>query len=317
MKLSIIVPVYYNEMNLEDLYEKLSNVVFPKLEDYELIFVDDGSKDSSYKKMKELQNKYPKIKLIKLVKNYGSFVAILAGLSNCSGDCACAISADLQDPPEIILQMLEKLKGDVTTVLAVRKDREESFVQKFLSNTYYKLMNKFALSNMPKGGFDCFMINRKIIDYITDMKEKNTSLTGQVLWCSEKIERIYYVRKKREKGKSRWTLSKKIKYFIDSFVSFSYFPIRFMTFLGILFFTLSIISTIIFVLLKLNNIILVPGWTTLVVLILFTSGLQMFMTGILGEYLWRAYDEVRKRPVYLIEKIETCEKSKIGEKNEN
>ncbi len=308
MKLSIIVPVYYNELNLDDLYEKLSDVVFPKLDDYELIFVDDGSKDKSYEKMESLKQKYPKIKLVKLVKNYGSFVAILAGLSNCDGDCACAISADLQDPPEIILQMLEKLKGDVTTVLAVRKDREESLFQKAFSNTYYKLMRKFALSNMPKGGFDCFMINRDIIDHIIEMNEKNTSLTGQVLWCSEKIEKIYYVRKKREKGKSRWTLAKKVKYFIDSFVAFSYFPIRFMTFSGILFFLLSIISAIVFVILKLNNQIDVPGWTTLVILILFTSGLQMCMTGVLGEYLWRAYDEVRKRPVYLIERIEEYEK---------
>ena len=308
MKLSIIVPVYYNELNLDDLYEKLSDVVFPKLDDYELIFVDDGSKDKSYEKMESLKQKYPKIKLIKLVKNYGSFVAILAGLSNCDGDCACAISADLQDPPEIILQMLEKLKGDVTTVLAVRKDREESLFQKAFSNTYYKLMRKFALSNMPKGGFDCFMINRDIIDHIIEMNEKNTSLTGQVLWCSEKIEKIYYVRKKREKAKSRWTLAKKVKYFIDSFVAFSYFPIRFMTFSGILFFLLSIISAIVFVILKLNNQIDVPGWTTLVILILFTSGLQMCMTGVLGEYLWRAYDEVRKRPVYLIERIEEYEK---------
>ena len=308
MKLSIIVPVYYNELNLDDLYEKLSDVVFPKLDDYELIFVDDGSKDKSYEKMESLKQKYPKIKLVKLVKNYGSFVAILAGLSNCDGDCACAISADLQDPPEIILQMLEKLKGDVTTVLAVRKDREESLFQKAFSNTYYKLMRKFALSNMPKGGFDCFMINRDIIDHIIEMNEKNTSLTGQVLWCSEKIEKIYYERKKREKGKSRWTLAKKVKYFIDSFVAFSYFPIRFMTFSGILFFLLSIISAIVFVILKLNNQIDVPGWTTLVILILFTSGLQMCMTGVLGEYLWRAYDEVRKRPVYLIERIEEYEK---------
>lgn len=303
MKLSIIVPVYYNEMNLEDLYEKLSSIVFPKLEDYELIFVDDGSKDSSYKKMLKLYNKYPNIKLVKLVKNYGSFVAILAGLSNCTGDCACAISADLQDPPEIILQMLDKLKGDITTVLAVRKDREESFMQKFFSNTYYKMMKKFALSNMPEGGFDCFLINRKVIDYIINMQEKNTSLTGQVLWCSEKIEKIYYVRKKREKGKSRWTLAKKMKYFIDSFVAFSYFPVRFMSGLGILFFILSIIFTIMFIILKLNNYISVPGWTTLVILILFTSGLQMFMSGILGEYLWRAYDEIRKRPLYLVESI--------------
>lgn len=126
---------------------------------------------------------------------------------------------------------------------------------------------------------------------------------GQVLWCSEKIEKIYYVRKKREKGKSRWTLSKKIKYFIDSFVAFSYFPIRFMTTLGILFSILAFLGSIFFIVLKLARMIDVPGWTSIILLILLTSGIQMSMTGILGEYLWRAYDEVRSRPIYLVEKI--------------
>jgi len=302
MKLSIIVPVYYNEMNLDDLYENLSANLLPKLNEYEIIFVDDGSKDDSYKKLEELYNKYPNIKIIKLVKNYGSFVAILAGLKVCTGDCACYLSADLQDPPEIILQMMDKLKEDTTTVIAVRQDREESFGQKLFSNTYYKLMNKFALSNMPKGGFDVFLINRKIIDEIIKMEEKNTSLTGQILWCSNNIEKIYYTRKKREKGKSRWTLSKKIKYFIDSFVAFSYFPVRFMTTLGLVFSIISFIVGIAFIYLKIANLISVPGWTSLAILILFTSGIQMCMIGIIGEYLWRAYDEVRKRPLYLIEK---------------
>lgn len=304
MKLSIIVPVYYNEMNLEDLYENLSSNLLPKLEDYELIFVDDGSKDKSYEVLKKLHDKYKKIKIIKLVKNYGSFVAILAGLKESTGDCACYLSADLQDPPEIILEMMEKLKGDVTTVLAVRQDREESISQKMFSNTYYSLMRKFALSNMPKGGFDVFLINRKLINEIVKMEEKNTSLTGQILWCSEKIEKVYYTRKKREKGKSRWTLNKKIKYFIDSFVAFSYFPIRFMTALGMIFSIISFIVGIVFVCFKFANLIDVPGWTSLAILILFTSGLQMCMIGIIGEYLWRAYDELRKRPLYLIETIE-------------
>lgn len=303
MKLSIIVPVYYNEMNLDDLYENLSTNLLPKLDDYEIIFVDDGSKDSSYKKLEELYSKYPNIKLIKLVKNYGSFVAILAGLKECTGDCACYLSADLQDPPEIMLEMMDKLKEDVTTVIAVRQDREESFGQKLFANTYYKLMSKFALSNMPKGGFDVFLINRKIIDEIVKMEEKNTSLTGQILWCSNNIEKIYYTRKKREKGKSRWTLSKKLKYFIDSFVAFSYFPVRFMTTLGLLFSVLSFIAGIVLIYLKLTNLIDVPGWTSLAILILFTSGIQMCMIGIIGEYLWRAYDEIRKRPLYLVEKI--------------
>ena len=300
-KLSIIVPVYYNELNLPDFYPKLKEVLNDGNLEYEIIFVDDGSGDNSYIKLLELREKDKNIKIIKLSRNYGSHTAILAGMANISGDCVTMLSADLQDPPEIILQMYEKWLSGSKTVLAVRKDREESFLQKFFSNTYYKLMKKYALKNMPDGGFDCFLIDKLVARNVVEMKEKNTTIMGQVLWCGFKPEKIYYVRREREKGKSRWTLSKKIKLFVDSFLSFSYVPIRFMSGIGFLFSFLGIIGIMYVLINKIINNISMQGWASIMVLILLVSGIQMCMIAVIGEYVWRNLDESKKRPIYIIE----------------
>ncbi|MBQ6461085.1 glycosyltransferase family 2 protein [Candidatus Saccharibacteria bacterium] len=301
-KLSIIVPVYYNEQNLDDLYASLNEIIFKKLDmDYELIMVDDGSGDNSYELMKKIRNNDKRVKLVKLARNFGSHVALLAGLSHATGDCITCISADLQDPPENILEMLAKWKAGTKVVLAVRKDREESLFQKFFSNTYYRLMRRYALKDMPKGGFDSFLIDKKVASIICEMEEKNTSIMGQILWCGFKHEMIYYVRRKREKGKSRWTLSKKIKLFIDSFVSFSYVPIRFASIVGILAFVVSLVWIVVIVCTKLFVGIDTDGWTTLMAVLLLSSGLILSTLGIIGEYLWRIFDAVRNRPIYIIE----------------
>jgi glycosyltransferase involved in cell wall biosynthesis len=308
--LSIIIPVYYNEQNIPFLFEKLSEEILSNPNyDYELIFVDDGSGDNSYGELLKLQKQHSKVKIIKLSRNFGSHTAILAGLTNATGDCATIISADLQDPPEIINRMFEKWMEGNKVVLAVREDREESYTQKLFSNTYYKLMKRYALPNMPEGGFDCFLIDRKIVDILKSMEEKNTTLMGQILWAGFKTEKIYYVRKEREIGKSRWTLAKKIKLFIDSFLAFSYAPIRFMSFIGVIMSLLSFISGAYLIVNKLVNGVNVQGWTSLMVLFLFVAGIQMIMLGIIGEYLWRNMDESRKRPVFIIDE-------KVGFDNE-
>ncbi len=302
IKLSIVIPVYFNEGNINHLYEKLKETIFDNTSfDYELIFVDDGSKDNSYNELKKLREKNDKIKLIKLSRNFGSHTAILAGLSNASGDCATVISADLQDPPTIILDMLEKYCEGNKVVLAVRGDREESFSQKFFSNTYYKMMKKFALSNMPEGGFDCFLIDKIVIEVITSIKEKNSSLMGQILWCGFKTEKIYYVRKEREVGKSRWTLAKKVKLFVDSFMAFSYIPIRAMSSLGFLVSSIGFLYGLYIFINKIFKDIPIEGWTSLMIVILLLSGIQMILLGVIGEYLWRSFDESRKRPTFIIE----------------
>jgi bactoprenol glucosyl transferase; cps-53 (kple1) prophage len=268
---------------------------------YEVIFVDDGSQDNSYLELLKIRKKDNNIKILKLSRNYGSHTAILAGMSHIKGDCVTVLSADLQDPPEIIERMFEKWLEGNKVVLAVRESREEPFLQTFISNTYYKLMQRFALKNMPKGGFDCFLIDKQVCKKVAEMKEKNTSIMGQILWCGFKTEKIYYTRREREEGKSRWTLSKKIKLFVDSFLSFSYFPIRFMSFLGFLFSIFGFFGIVYLLLNKLLNNVSIQGWTSTIVVVLFVSGVQMLIISVIGEYIWRILDEVKGRPVYIIE----------------
>lgn len=300
-KLSIIVPVYYNENNLLPLYEDLKDKVLNKLKDYEIVMVDDGSGDSSWDKMKELQRLDSRIHLIKLSRNFGSHAAILAGLARASGDCAVIKAADLQEPSEILLEMFEEWKKGNNVVLAVREGREESVFQKAFSNLYYWLVRKLALPNMPRTGFDIFLIDRKVIEVLKLMDEKNSAITLQVLWSGFKTSTIKYVRKKREIGKSRWTLRKKIKLVVDSIVSFSYVPIRFMAVIGVLFFIGSIIWGGIVFVSKLVGNIQTPGYTTSLIFQLFSSGLIMFTLGLLGEYMWRILDAARRRPTYIVE----------------
>ena len=301
-KISIIVPVYYNQDNLLPLYADLKEKVLSKINiEYELIFVDDGSKDKSYEVMKNLAKLDENIKTIRLSRNFGEHSALLAGLSQCTGDCAVRKAADLQEPSEVILDMMKKYEEGNKVVLAVRADREEPITQKAFSNLYAFLMRKLALHNMPKGGFDTFLIDRQIIDLLVKMQEKNTSLMSQILWAGFETATVPYIRKKREIGKSRWTLSKKIKLVYDSLLSFSYFPIKMITSVGFLSFFISLILLIV--------IIDVEGYTSIIMIMLMGFGIIMLSIGVLGEYLWRTYDAARSRPPYIIEKVEKGDKS--------
>ena len=298
-KISIVIPVYYNHDNLLPLYADLKEKVLSKLDrEYELIFVDDGSKDDSYSVMKELAKIDSNIKTIRLSRNFGEHSAILAGLSQCTGDCAVRKAADLQEPSEMILDMIKKYDEGYKVVLATRADREEPITQKMFSNLYAFLMRKLALHNMPKGGFDSFLIDRQVINLLVEMQEKNTSLMSQILWAGFETTTIPYVRKKREIGKSRWTLSKKIKLVYDSLLSFSSL--------------LSLILLIVIVCQKITGKIDVEGYTSLVMIMLMGFGVIMLSIGIIGEYLWRTYDAARKRPPYIIEKVEKGENGQNG-----
>ena len=312
-KISIIIPVYYNELNIPHLYDALNEKILSRTDfESEIICVDDGSKDNSYKELLKLREKDSRFKIVKLSRNFGSHTAILAGFAHASGDCMTMVAADLQEPLEIIIEMYEKWKEGNKVVIAVRKDREDGFSQKIFSNTYYKLMQKYAISNMPDGGFDCFLIDKKVRDVLTRMSEKNSSIVGQVLWTGFEPAKIYYVRKKREIGESKWTLSKKIKLFVDSFMAFSYVPIRFISTLGIVISIFGFLSAVFLVANKFIYNVPVQGWTTMMITVLILSGIQMLTLGVIGEYLWRNFDETRNRPTYIVEEhhgidIETLE----------
>jgi len=304
-RLSIIVPVYYNADTLEALYEDLKAKVFAKIPDYEIIFTDDGSGDDSWDVMNRiLKRDREHVKCVKLSRNFGEHAALFAGLSVCTGDCAVTKQADLQEDSAIIPEMFESWQRGNDVVLAVRNGREDPMLKKAAAGLYYKIINRFVDKNMPVGGCDCYLLDRKVIEVLKIMNEKNSSLTLQVLWTGFKTDRIYFHRDERKSGKSRWTLAKKVKLALDSMMSFSYFPIRLMTALGFIFALAAIIWIIAVIIEKITVGTPIAGWASLMCLNLFTAGAVMLMVGIIGEYVWRTLDASRSRPPFIIDRIE-------------
>jgi len=304
-RLSIVVPVYFNEANLPETIPALlrlqDSLPSTKLE---LVFVDDGSKDRSSSVLQEWQSRHPdKIAVVRLTRNFGSMAAIQAGLTAATGDCVGVISADLQDPPELFLTMIEHWRNGVKVALATRKTRDEGVFIKLFAALFYKLMNTLALSGYPRGGFDFCLIDRQVVGDLIRMEEKNTNIMALIFWLGYKPEIIPYSRKKREGGVSRWTFMKRVKLFIDSFVSFSYAPIRFITTAGILIAACSLLYTAFILYYKLRFDHPVQGYTTLAMMLAFSFGAQMMALGIIGEYLWRTLDGSRRRPQYVIDSI--------------
>ena len=304
--ISIIVPVFNNAASLPDLLERFQALAAKNPnETFEFVFVDDGSVDNSFSVLKSLFQKESRIQVVKLSRNFGSNAALLAGLGQTHGDAVAAIAADLQDPPELIHDMLADWRQGHKVVLAARKSRDDDFLTTFLANTFYVLFRRFAIKTMPRHGFDFFLIDRQVRDLINSIQENNAYLMGLILWLGFSPKVIYYHRQAREKryGPSMWTISKKIKYFLDSFIAFSYFPVRAATIIGIVLSIAGLIYAVIVTILRLVKSVQPEGWASLMIVVLIVSGVQMLMMGILGEYLWRNLDETRRRPRFIVESV--------------
>ena len=302
---SIVIPVYYNELNLPETVPQLL-ALQNSLPAYslQLVFVDDGSGDRSYEILMGFHREHPQsIKVVKLTRNFGSMAAIQAGFAHADGDCIGVIAADLQDPPELFIEMISYWEKGIKAVFAVRKDREEPLSQKLFANTYYALVRKYAIPNYPVGGFDFLCIDRQVLQEVNRIQEKNTNLMALVFWLGFKPVLIPYIRRSRKNGKSRWTFQKKSKLFIDTFVSFSYVPIQVLSVVGFLVAAASFLYGLVILFSWLTFGIEVKGWVPMMVLLTFTAGTQMTMLGLLGEYLWRTLDETRKRPHFVIDSV--------------
>ena len=301
--LSIVVPVYYNRETLESLHTRFCELEHDLPDDTQLefVFVDDGSGDDSRTILRALAERDKRVHLVFLSRNFGSFTAILAGLNHASGDCIAIVSADLQDPPEMIPAMYRKwLEGD-KTVMAVRAKREDSWGARLFSSMAYVILRRMALPTMPKGGFDFVLIDRQVKDVLIDIGERNTSLMGLVLWVGFKQSQIPYTRQERAGGTSRWTFGKKFKYLIDSLLAFSYIPIRLMSGVGIVIGGAGFIYALVLMGMRIFGTLEVPGWTALMVVTLVLFGFLFLSLGVIGEYLWRTLDESRSRPVFIVE----------------
>jgi len=304
---SIIIPVYCNEGSLKDLYQTIQTDVVQQNIDksHELIFIDDGSDDRSFDILLELKENDPEhVKLIKFTRNFGQVSAVLAGYQHARGDCIVNISADLQDPPRLISKMLSAYFDEqYDIVICYRQSRDESFFRKFTSGLFYQTMKKLSFPDMPSGGFDYFLMSRRVRDQILSNKETNPFIQGKILWTGFNKKWIPYERARRKSGTSKWTFSKKIKYLIDGVLGYSYLPLRLMSLVGMCISILGFIYALVILFSKIFGGIPIAGWAPLMIIILILSGIQMLMLGIIGEYLWRALDQVRNRPPFIIEKI--------------
>lgn len=305
-KLSIIIPCYFNGENIPITKERLiqNESLFEENVTFEYVMVDDGSKDNTIEELIKFRDEQPgKVKIIKLAGNVGSYNAILAGMNYATGDCCVVIAADLQDPPELMVKMYTHWKNGIKLIVGNRADREESFFQKAFSNTYHKLIQKFALKNIPDGGFDYVFFDKQLKDEVVKINEKNTNTLYLLAWLNYDMVCIPYTRAKREIGKSRWTLKKKIKLFIDSFISFSYAPLKFISITGITLGLVAFVYSLVIIFLKFSGSIEPSGWSSMMVVILFVSSFQMIGLGIIGEYVWRNLEASRQRPIYVVDKV--------------
>ncbi|MCL4475152.1 MAG: glycosyltransferase family 2 protein [Nitrospirae bacterium] len=309
--ISVIIPVLNEEQNIGPLCERLSNMANNSAHTFEFIFVDDGSTDDAFSLLSKISKEDTRFKIIKFSRNFGSHAACLAGLMSAKGDASAFISADLQEPPELILTLIKEWEKGSEVVMGLREGEEN--LHGLFAKAYYLLVRRFALKNYPQKGTDIFLIDRKVVDAVTRMKEKNTSIVGLLLWCGFRQSFVPYERRQRQKGVSKWTLGKKMKLFIDTFVSFSYFPIRLISGIGVL---MSVIGFLYASIIVLNRLLFsnpIEGWASLMVVLLVVSGIQLLMLGMLGEYLWRSFDETRNRPPFIIDQRLGFDKTKGDE----
>jgi polyisoprenyl-phosphate glycosyltransferase len=303
--ISVVIPVYYNESSLDLLAERLDGLskAHP-YHSFEFIFVDDGSEDQSYAVLTRIASCDSRVKLIKLIRNFGSNIAILAGMSHALGDCVCFIAADLQDPPETLTEMIQRWECGAKVTFAVRKDRKgDPFFTRLFANIFNWLFERLIFHGISANGIGFFLIDRQVVDLVIQCQERNSHLIGLILWTGFPYSTVFYERVEREHGKSRWNFTRKINYFIDTFAAFSYLPLRLASFFGFLFAFMGGIYAILLIFLRLSGYLPnIQGWTALMVALLVISGVQLIILGIMGEYLWRNFDATRKRPLYIIDK---------------
>jgi len=302
-KLSLVIAAYNEELSLPKIFERIVGVDWHRFDvEIEMIFVDDHSRDGTLPVLRGLAARDHRVKWLRLSRNFGSHKAFTAGLEYATGDAAAILAADLQDPPECVPSMIEKWHAGAKVVWAVRGERAgESRFNQFSARLYYQLMRRYAIADLPQTGADFLLMDRVVMDALRAAPERNTSLLALIQWMGFEQAQIVYTKEARQTGVSKWTFFQRIKLAVDSFVSFSYMPIRLMSLLGFCSAALGFLYAFFLVVRRLLYQAPIEGWTSLICVVLILSGVQLIMLGVLGEYLWRTFDESRRRPRFLIE----------------
>jgi dolichol-phosphate mannosyltransferase len=310
---SILIPLFNEALNLPLLVERLEAVMRPLGESgyrFEVLFIDDHSTDETPRLVKKLVAQKDWAALVRLSRNCGSYSAIAAGLKYCTGGCAIPMAADLQDPPEVIPELLAQWRRGHDVVWAVRAERQgESWSTKLLARTFYWLMRRLAMPEIPAQGADFLLMDRKVIDAYNAIPEKNSSFLAMIHWIGFRQTSIEYVKQARHAGRSKWTFSKKLKLFVDSMVSFSYLPIRMTSCLGFVMAFSGLAYALVVVISRLCGWVLAgTGFAAIMTVLLVGQGTILLTLGVFGEYLWRTFDETRSRPRFIVEEYLVSEK---------
>lgn len=303
IKISVVVPIFNEEGNINILYTKLRETLLKIDRNYEIVFINDGSIDNSYKLLKTIGKKDKKVKILSFSRNFGHMSAINAGLELCGGERVVVMDADMQDPPFVIEKMYKKSLEGFDVVYGVKKKRKENFIRVYMMKVFYRLLSKISNVKIPLDAGTFSLITRKVVNHINELPERNKYYSGLRAWAGYNQTGVTYERAKRYKGKEA-SYARLFKLAMDQIVSFSFVPLKLASFLGFIFSFVAFLMIIVLFILKFFVNLGIVGWTSTITTILLIGGVQLITLGIIGEYLARIYDEVKHRPEYIVkEKI--------------
>ena len=304
MIISFVIPVFRNEKAVTITYEKIVKVCQTDLASYdrEFVFVDDGSDDGSLDELLAIRQRDQTVRIISFTRNFGQMAAILAGLKNATGDLVLHLSADLQDPVELIPRMVQQFEAGAEVVVAFRENREDRLTSRLTSRLFYRII-RLSFPEIPSGGFDYVLMARKVVDAFNSVEVRNRFFQGDLLWLGYKTSFIPYTRAKRTLGRSQYTFAKRLKNSLDAILDSSYLPIRFISLVGVLTALSGFLYALDIIYARILHQVPATGVAAIMVLVLVIGGLLMLMLGIIGEYVWRIYDEVKGKPNYVVRRM--------------
>ncbi|MEY8765769.1 MULTISPECIES: glycosyltransferase family 2 protein [Francisella] len=306
---SIIIPVKDESEGIDHLFNRLMPILNQLPTNYELVFINDGSNDNTLELLLEKQKSIPEIAIVDLSRNFGKEAALFAGFANCKGDAAISIDADLQDPPELILEMVEHWLNGYEVVTAVRENRDtDTSTKKHTAGLFYTVMNKISETKLTPNAGDYRLLNRAAINAFLELKEKVRFNKGLLTWIGFKEKIVYHAREERVAGQTKWNYWKLFKFSIDGITSFSRAPLEIWSYIGVFVAFMSFVYGSIIIIKSLVFGADVPGYPSLVTFILFFSGLQMIGIGMLGSYIGRIFIETKHRPLYIVREVHRSEK---------
>jgi glycosyltransferase involved in cell wall biosynthesis len=301
--LSVVIPVYEEEDNLQTLYDRLTKVLESAEPSYEIVFVDDGSRDRSVEIISGLADGDDRMTLVELARNFGHQVAISAGLDYARGQAVITMDADLQDPPEVLPQFIDKWREGHEVVYAIRTHRQEGPLKRLAYAVFYRVLQKIADIEIPLDAGDFCIMDRRVVDILVNMPERNRFVRGIRSWVGLDQVGLAYERRARHSGRPKFTFTRLIYLALDGLISFSFVPLRAITLLGFCVSSISILLATAYAIKKLTSGLSPPGFATTIVAIFFLAGIQLITLGVTGEYVGRIFEEVKRRPLYVIRRV--------------